>query len=69
MVDDGILILLLKGASVLWSFSSRKKNYNGNDNALHERELQAMHETAKSCLEHRLARTCEARRSTHEKPK
>jgi len=50
-------------------FPLEKKNYKGNVNASHERELQAMHETAKSCLEHRLARTCEARRSTHEKPK
>jgi hypothetical protein len=41
MVDDGyiillILILLFKGASVFWSFSSRKINYKGNGNALHE---------------------------------
>jgi hypothetical protein len=36
---------------------------------MHERELQAMHELQKSCLMHRMARTCEARHSTHEKPK
>jgi len=59
---------VVKAASLLEFFFGGKK-YKGNGNVTHERELQAMHETQKSCLEHRLARTCEARCSTHEKPK
>jgi len=75
-VDDGYIDIFInfdfvvEGCQCLMEFFlSEKENYKGNGNASHERESQAMHETAKSCLEHHLARTCEARCSMHEKPK